>query len=64
MNEYVRDVVRANGVTYRQIAKHIGIRADTLSDEMAVPLSEWNRNRILKAVEEIVGECCGKEGGR
>lgn len=55
MNEDVREVVRASGVTYRQIAKHIGIRADTLNDELAAPLTEWNRNRILKAVEEIVG---------
>lgn len=55
-NKDVREIVRKNRVTYRQIAKKIGIRADTLSDEMALPLTEWNRERIVNAVNEIVRE--------
>ena len=49
----VRIVVYNSGITYRTIAKEIGITPEHLSHLMRYPLSKKDRERILKAVGAI-----------
>ena len=52
----IRLLVKDNGLTYRKIAKTIGITSWHLSHLMSKPLSVKNRIRILAAIGELTSE--------
>lgn len=52
----IRLLVRDSGLTYRQIAKALGITHWYLSKLMGKPLSVKNRIRILDAIGELTSE--------
>lgn len=52
----IRLLVRDSGLTYRQIAKTLGITHWYLSKLMGKPLSVKNRIRILDAIGELTSE--------
>ena len=52
----IRLLVRDSGLTYRQIAKALGITHWYLSRLMGKPLSVKNRIRILAAIGELTSE--------
>lgn len=52
----IRLLVRDSGLTYRQIAKVLGITYWYLSKLMSKPLSVKNRIRILDAIGELTSE--------
>ena len=43
-------------VTYREIARELGITPEWLSTLMRTELSEHNRERVIKAVHKLKGE--------
>lgn len=49
----VRIIVDESGVTYKQIAKELGITPEWVSRLMAEELTSANRERILAALERI-----------
>ena len=52
----VRLTVSEYGVTYRQIARVMGITPEHLSHLMGEELSAKNRDRIYRAIEQVVDE--------
>lgn len=49
----IRLMVSESGMTYRDIARAMGIGANYLSRIMRKPLSQYHRERILKAIGDL-----------
>lgn len=56
VNQDIRQKVFIAEISYRDIAKRLGFRANYLSRIMRYPLSDRNRKRIEEAVDEIIKE--------
>ena len=52
-NLNIRLMVKESGVTYRRIAKEIGVSTSYLSRIMSKPLSTKNQLRIMNALEKL-----------
>ena len=47
----IRLLLHENGILHKELAAAIGIREDSFSRLMRKPLSAWQRERILAAVD-------------
>lgn len=61
-NQSIRDVVYHHRLTYRRIAEQIGISPEWLSRLLSRDLSEGNRVRIEKAIDQLIAERVGNNG--
>ena len=52
----IRLLVKENNLKYADIAKHMGISKDWLSSLMRKELNKKNRERILRAIQEMTAD--------
>lgn len=55
-NKEIRDLVSEAGITYRSIAKKVGISPEWLSKLLSKDLTDFQRNRIMAAATELSEE--------
>ena len=55
-NREIRDLVSESGITYRAIAKRVGISPEWLSKLLSKNLTDFQRNRIMAAVTDLSEE--------